>query len=810
MDYQNKNLSKVIVNNVEFLISRDLPFFFYFLKLNDQSKSFLPDFIKESIKKANHFNFNEKTLKQIIAVQINNKDTIGIGQTLSFYDKTFCNDQSSKIYKLDFIVDKNDLSYLDLLNNSAGLLALLLIQQHAKAVEFKPTSDQENYFFDPYQSLFFNNKDEERFKKLFSLFNIKPKDWEKNISTLVESFEKLLINPSVQLITKSKSIKQFKIKFYVISDSLDNRFIKSLQKDIAPILKAILNSKHNSFFDAKFFNIIFEEHTKQIHFQNQKYDNCKQFCGHTIVLKESCLGSVVDPVNKPVVLNCHELSHFSIFNHSFKAVQITDAKILNAFQICYGKSILKPVFEISLIGTCAPSKTNLKENLDLYNKNALIDHRFLGKELDLYFFEKNVGLGFPIWLPNGTIIKDKIKVYLRKKYLEYGFQFVNSPVLGSKNLYLKSGHLKRYYNCMFSEINIKDHAQLDGNFQSLNSDIENTFFLRPMTCPHHCLIFNHLKPSYKDLPVKLVEESPLFRHEYSGALSGLERVRGMELFDAHIFCLHQQIEKLVLQLLHLITEVLNKFQIKFYYSLSLGDSDDGADKHSDLWHQSELMLKNCLEQFKAQKKIDYVVNYGEAAFYGPKIDLQINTIWNHEITIATLQLDYLLPTSDHLNVIYIDKNNQQQHPVLIHFGIIGTFERFISVLLEQFGGLLPLFISPVQIQIIPVLQQDEKISQKISTYSKHISNVLIDEGFRVKYDDSEERLNYKIRYGQIKKIPYQLIIGQNELHESGFENHFEFENALISFRQCRSNKTTKAKLSHFLNNLKTEIKTFLS
>lgn len=394
------------------------------------------------------------------------------------------------------------------------------------------------------------------------------------------------------------------------------------------------------------------------------------------------------------------------------------------------------------------------------------DHRKLGQDMEIFTFDEKIGQGLPIWLPNGEIIKKQIKKTLWDIFEKENFRFVDTPVLGSKELYEISGHWDHYK---------------ENNFPPLKIDAE-TFILRPMTCPHHLIIYKQTNHSYKELPYSLCEDSKLHRYESSGGLIGLERVRSMELFDCHIICKPDDIESTIKKLDGILKQVHQKMDIKIdRVDLSLHDPKDKVKYHDDpkMWKSSEGQLRSILN------KLDYkpLEIEGEAAFYGPKIDYQVKSNLGKMITISTIQLDFLLP--QRFDLEYIDENNEKKRPVLIHFGVIGTYERFIATLLSQTKGILPFWMVPTQITIIPI---NNKFHLE---YASKIYESLKEKGFRVKLDSSDERLNKKIRDAQTSKIPYQIIIGDNEVKDKK-----------ISYRPYSKQDTTTCLLDEFIKILK--------
>ncbi|MEG1820725.1 MAG: threonine--tRNA ligase [Malacoplasma sp.] len=366
------------------------------------------------------------------------------------------------------------------------------------------------------------------------------------------------------------------------------------------------------------------------------------------------------------------------------------------------------------------------------------DHRRIGQSMEIFTFEPLIGQGLPIWLNNGEILKNLIKNFLIDLFVQNNFSIVDTPILGNKELYIKSGHWDHYKENNFPPIKVDDE----------------TYMLRPMTCPHHIVIFNQKNHSYKEMPYLICENAKLHRYESSGGLIGLERVRAMELFDAHIFAEKNDVENIILKLNEMLKEVYEKMNIHIdEIHLSLHD-----EKETNKFHNDPKMWKNAEDQLrKISKKLNYKIIElkGEAAFYGPKIDFQVKTNLGKIITISTIQLDFLLPQRFECN--FINTNNEKETPVLIHFGVIGTYERFISTLLSQTKGVLPIWLAPKQVDIIPI-NNDLHLE-----YAKEINKILLKNKIRSHLKDDNERLSKKIRDSQTSKVPYQIIIGDNEV-----------------------------------------------
>lgn len=456
-------------------------------------------------------------------------------------------------------------------------------------------------------------------------------------------------------------------------------------------------------------------------------------------------------------------------------VVINETKLMKAFQLLnitgaywLGNDKNKQLQRIT--GTCHYSKEQLKALIDEIEDRKNHDHRKLGKELNIFTFKDDCGKGLPIFLPNGMTIKKVLQEYLRAQEFKWEYREVATPVLGSVELYKKSGHWDHYQENMFSPTE-KEGEQL---------------VLRPMTCPHHCMIYKNVPRSYRDLPLRLSEHALLYRYEASGALTGLERVRSMELTDAHIFVRRDQMKEEFKRCYQLIAEVLKTLNIKIdYLSLSLHDPADKEKYFNDnkMWIEAETALREVLDELK----LDYKPMIGEAAFYGPKFDVQIKTALGHEITISTIQFDFLLPKK--FNLIYIDHNNQEVNPVIVHRGLIGTYERFFATLLEQTKGVFPLWLAPQQIAILPINE-----TQPMLDYANSIHEVCKENNIRAEIISSGT-IGKKIAEAQTQKVPYQIVVGQKELTENK-----------ISYRQYGKKESFITDLTSFLKLLVKKIK----
>ncbi|MGG2201608.1 MULTISPECIES: threonine--tRNA ligase [Paenibacillus] len=394
-----------------------------------------------------------------------------------------------------------------------------------------------------------------------------------------------------------------------------------------------------------------------------------------------------------------------------------------------------------IYGTAFPKKAELDEHLHLLEEAKKRDHRKLGKELNIFTFSNEVGQGLPLWLPHGSKIRRTMERYIVDLEERLGYQHVYTPVLANVELYKTSGHWDHYSEDMFPKM-VMDNEEL---------------VLRPMNCPHHMMVYKAEMRSYRDLPVRIAELGTMHRYEMSGALTGLHRVRAMTLNDAHIFCRPDQIKEEFARVVNLIRHVYEDFGIKDYrFRLSYRDPKD-TEKYfpnDEMWEMSQRMLREVVEELG----LPFFEAEGEAAFYGPKLDVQIKTALKKEETLSTAQLDFLLP--ERFQLEYVGTDGQKHRPVVIHRGIISTMERMTAFLLENFAGALPTWLSPVQAKVLPV-------SGNFDAYAKEVQEKLQLAGVRVEADLRNEKLGYKIREAQLEKIPYMLVVGENEVQAGG-------------------------------------------
>ncbi|QWG50514.1 threonine--tRNA ligase [Bacillus mycoides] len=416
-----------------------------------------------------------------------------------------------------------------------------------------------------------------------------------------------------------------------------------------------------------------------------------------------------------------------------------------------------------IYGVAFSSQQKLEEYLHFVEEAAKRNHRKLGSELELFMFSEEAP-GMPFYLPKGQIIRNELEAFLREIQNEYNYQEVRTPFMMNQELWEKSGHWGHYKdNMYFSEV---DHK---------------SFALKPMNCPGHMLMFKNKLHSYRELPIRMCEFGQVHRHEFSGALNGLLRVRTFCQDDAHLFVTPEQIEDEIKSVLAQIDYVYKTFGFEYEVELSTRPEDSmGDDK---LWEQAELALENVLQSLNYK----YRLNEGDGAFYGPKIDFHIKDTLNRSHQCGTVQLDFQMPEKFDLN--YIDENNEKRRPVVIHRAVLGSLDRFLAILIEHFGGAFPAWVAPVQVKVIPV---SNAVHEK---YANRIADKLAQAGIRVERDIRDEKLGYKIREAQMQKVPYVLVIGDKEM-----------ESEAVNVRKYGEEKSEVVELDAFVESMKEEIK----
>ncbi|HFQ1692756.1 TPA: threonine--tRNA ligase [Staphylococcus aureus] len=424
-----------------------------------------------------------------------------------------------------------------------------------------------------------------------------------------------------------------------------------------------------------------------------------------------------------------------------------------------------------IYGTAFFDKKELKAHLQMLEERKERDHRKIGKELELFTNSQLVGAGLPLWLPNGATIRREIERYIVDKEVSMGYDHVYTPVLANVDLYKTSGHWDHYQEDMFPPMQL---------------DETESMVLRPMNCPHHMMIYANKPHSYRELPIRIAELGTMHRYEASGAVSGLQRVRGMTLNDSHIFVRPDQIKEEFKRVVNMIIDVYKDFGFEDYsFRLSYRDPED-KEKYfddDDMWNKAENMLKEAADELG----LSYEEAIGEAAFYGPKLDVQVKIAMGKEETLSTAQLDFLLP--ERFDLTYIGQDGEHHRPVVIHRGVVSTMERFVAFLTEETKGAFPTWLAPKQVQIIPVnidLHYD---------YARQLQDELKSQGVRVSIDDRNEKMGYKIREAQMQKIPYQIVVGDKEV-----------ENNQVNVRQYGSQDQETVEKDEFIWNLVDEIR----
>ncbi|PDP55618.1 threonine--tRNA ligase [Porphyromonas gingivalis] len=394
-----------------------------------------------------------------------------------------------------------------------------------------------------------------------------------------------------------------------------------------------------------------------------------------------------------------------------------------------------------IYGISFPKKKMLDEYLELLEEAKKRDHRKIGKELELFAFSQNVGAGLPLWLPRGTQLRLRLEDFLKQIQKHFGYQQVITPHIGNKNLYITSGHYAKYGQDSFRPINTPQEGE--------------EFMLKPMNCPHHCEIFKITPHSYRDLPIRLAEFGTVYRYEQSGELHGLTRVRGFTQDDAHLFCRPDQLKEEFCKVMDIIFIIFKVLDFKnFEAQISLRDKVNrekyiGSEEN---WERAERAIIEACEE----KGLPAVIEYGEAAFYGPKLDFMVKDALGRRWQLGTIQVDYNLP--ERFDLEYTGEDNKKHRPVMIHRAPFGSMERFVAVLIEHTAGKFPLWLTPDQVVVLPV-------SERFNEYAHRVAKELNQRDIRVQVDDRNEKVGRKIRDNELKRIPYMLIVGENESRE---------------------------------------------
>jgi threonyl-tRNA synthetase len=486
-----------------------------------------------------------------------------------------------------------------------------------------------------------------------------------------------------------------------------------------------------------------------------------------------------DPYKLDLINNLEENEEISAYSQGeftdlCTGPHVETTKLVKHFKLlkvsgAYFKGDSKNKMLQRIYGVCFENPEDLEEHLKLLEEAKDRDHRKIGKELDIFMTHELVGPGLPLFLPNGAAIRYEIEKYIKDKELSLGYDHVYTPSLATSDLYKISGHWDHYHEDMFPEM------ERDGE----------SYVLRPMNCPHHMLVYKNSLHSYRDLPIRIGELAHDFRFESSGAVCGIERVRQMCQNDAHLFVRPDQIEEEFKNVVNLILEVYKDFNFNDYsFRLSLRDSENKEKYFDDdeMWNKAEERLRNVLNELG----LDYEEAIGEAAFYGPKLDVQVSSAIGHEFTLSTCQLDFLLP--EKFDLTYIAEDGSKQRPVVLHRAVTSASERFIAYLLEETKGAMPLWLAPIGVNIIPVNNEYHL------EYAKEIENLLKENKIRVSLDAREEKLGYRMRESQTKKIPFTLVLGDKERDEN-----------LVSYRLHGQQKTTTVSKEEIIILLKNKI-----
>ena len=480
---------------------------------------------------------------------------------------------------------------------------------------------------------------------------------------------------------------------------------------------------------------------------------------------------LINNMSDDEVISCYTQGDFTDL---CRGPHVESVKLLKNFKLtkfsgAYYKGDANNKMLQRIYGVCFFNKEDLDNYLEELESAKERDHRKLGKDLEIFMSDDLVGRGLPMFLPNGYIIWQELENYIKNKEKKLGYQHVMTPCVGNVELYKTSGHWDHYKENMFPKM------EVDGE----------EFVLRPMNCPHHMMIFKNKLHSYKDLPVRIAEIAHDFRYEASGALKGIERARHFCQNDSHIFVTPEQIKDEFKGVVDLIFDVYKDFNITNYHCvLSLRDPEDKTKYYPDdeMWNKAENNLRQVLKDIG----ISYTEEIGEAAFYGPKLDVNVKPAVGNEYTLSTCQLDFCLPAKFDLK--YIDKDGTAKTPVVLHRAILGSLDRFMAYLLEETKGVLPLWLSPIQVNIIPVNNEYHL------DYANKVNNLLIDNNIRTNLDDRDEKVGYKLREGVMKKILYTLVLGDNEK-----------ANNTITYRKYGTEDKVTISLDEFVKMIKDEI-----
>ncbi|KJY62357.1 Threonine--tRNA ligase [Bombilactobacillus mellifer] len=539
--------------------------------------------------------------------------------------------------------------------------------------------------------------------------------------------------------------------FYLDTDKPESQIsvdeLPELQKDIAALIKA------NQPIERK----MVAKADLQQEFQNDPYKLALVNAYDSVQIPVYQMGDYVDFGEPALLPKASDLKHYQLLS------------VAGAYW--QGKSS-NPMLQ-RIYGTAFANEADLQADLKRREEIKERDHRTLGRDLDLFFVDPKVGAGLAYWMPKGATIRRTLERYIIDKEVAAGYQHVYTPVLMNVNAYKTSGHWDHYRDDMFPPMDMGEGELLE---------------LRPMNCPSHIQIYKHHIRSYRELPIRIAELGMMHRYEKSGALSGLQRVREMTLNDGHTFVALDQIQDEFKKVLQLMLDVYHDFNITNYsFRLSYRDPAN-TEKYFDddqMWDQSQGMLKAAMDELG----LDYYEAEGEAAFYGPKLDVQTKTALGNEETLSTIQLDFMQP--ERFQLTYVGEDGKEHRPVMIHRGIVSTMERFIAYLIEMYKGAFPTWLAPIQVNLIPVKNEVHY------EYTKKLQDDMRKQGLRVEIDDRDDKMSYKIRESQTQKIPYTVVIGDQEIN-----------NASVSVRRYGESDSTEEDISMFIDSVVADVKNY--
>ena len=529
-------------------------------------------------------------------------------------------------------------------------------------------------------------------------------------------------------------------------------------------------------------DVISEEDLPKIEKEMKKCSKSAKYIVRNEISKEEALEKFKDDPykidlisrmdDKDTVISCYTQGDFTDLCRGPHVDNTKEIKYFKLLKVAgaYWKGDSKNKMLQRIYGICFDNQEDLDEHLKMLEEAKQRDHRKIGKELGIYMMSDLVGRGLPMYLPKGFTLWNLLETYIRNKEIKRGYLHVQTPPLGNVELYKTSGHLDHYKDSMFPIMQVEDEE----------------YVLRPMNCPHHMVMYGNDIHSYRDLPLRIAEIARDCRYETSGSLKGIERVRTFCQNDSHIFCTPDQIESEFKDVVNLILECYKDLNITDYkFELALRDPEDKVKYYPDdeMWDKAENALRKILDDIG----IPYKEMVGDAAFYGPKLDVQVRPAVGNEFSLSTCQIDFCLPMK--FNLSYIDSNGEKQTPVVLHRAVFGSLDRTIAYYLEETKGNLPVWLAPVQAVVIPVNSEFQ------GEYAKEIYNKLRDKNIRVELDDRNEKLGYRLREAQTSKIPYTLILGDNEK-----------DNNTVSYRLFGSKETTTVSLDEFIKLIEEEQK----